>query len=69
MIEPWRLSRIRPLVLCFFLKTAVDQYIGSPDGIDFRVYSIKRRGAYWLFSVSDVAFIQGRRLFQSHIIL
>ena len=50
----------------------MDQYIGSPDGIDFRVYSIKRRGAYWEFSVSDVAgvaFIQGRRLFQSHIIL
>lgn len=48
----------------FFLKTAGDEIsilvtsdsrqfscACSPDGIDFRVYSIKRRGAYWVLAL------------------
>ena len=29
----------------------------------YRIYSIKRRGVYLIFSVSNASFIQGRRLF------
>ena len=34
--------------------------------VSCRIHSIKRRGVYFRFSVSDAAFIQGRRLFRNH---
>ena len=34
--------------------------------VSCRIYSIKRRGVYFIFIVSDAAFIQGRRLFRNH---
>ena len=34
--------------------------------VSSRIYSIKRRGVYFIFIVSDAAFIQGRRLFRNH---
>ena len=34
--------------------------------VSYRIHSIKRRGVYFIFSVSDAAFIQGRRLFRNH---
>ena len=33
----------------------------------YRIYSIKRRGVYWIFSVSDAAFIQGWNLFEGDV--
>ena len=33
----------------------------------YRICSIKRRGVYFIFSVSDAAFIQGRRLFEGGV--
>ena len=32
----------------------------------YRIFSIKRRGVYFIFSVSDAAFIRGRRLFRNN---
>ena len=34
--------------------------------VSYHIHSIKRRGVYFIFSVSDAAFIQGRRLFRNH---
>ena len=33
----------------------------------YRIYSIKHRGAYLIFNVSDAVFIRGRLVFQNHI--
>ena len=33
----------------------------------YRICSIKRRGVYFIFSVSDAAFVQGRRLFEGGV--
>ena len=33
----------------------------------YRIYSIKRRGVYWIFSVSDAAFIQGWHLLEGDV--
>ena len=33
----------------------------------YRICSIKHRGVYFVFSVSDAAFIQGRRLFEGGV--
>ena len=52
-------------ILCPLFKT---QYFEGENACPgYRTHSIKRRGVYEIFSVSDAAFIQGWRLFEGGV--
>ena len=39
------------------------------SGFDYRIYSIKRRGVYYIFRDSSAAFIRGRPLYEGGVYL